>query len=56
MPRLTFEVAATLPTLAVAHDDPADRFLAPTAKAFKLRLVTVDRDLARTEGISVLAN
>jgi PIN domain nuclease of toxin-antitoxin system len=53
---LTFEVARALPTLAVPHDDPADLFLAATAKAFGLTLITADRNLIGTEGISVLAN
>jgi PIN domain nuclease of toxin-antitoxin system len=53
---LTFEVAHTLATLSVAHDDPADLFLAATAKAFDLTLITADRNLLRTEGISVLSN
>jgi PIN domain nuclease of toxin-antitoxin system len=53
---LTFEVARTVPTLAMPHDDPADLFLAATAKAFELTLITADRNLIKTEGISVLAN
>jgi PIN domain nuclease of toxin-antitoxin system len=53
---LTFEVARTLPTLGMPHDDPADLFLAATAKAFDLTLITADRNLLQTEGISVLAN
>jgi PIN domain nuclease of toxin-antitoxin system len=53
---LTFEVARTLPTLGMPHDDPADLFLAATAKAFELTLVTADRNLIKAEGISVLAN
>lgn len=53
---LTFEVARTLPTLSMPHDDPADLFLAATAKAFDLTLITADRNLIRTNGISVLAN
>jgi len=53
---LTFEVARTLPTIAVPHEDPADLFLAATAKAFELTLITADRNLIRTEGISVLTN
>jgi PIN domain nuclease of toxin-antitoxin system len=53
---LTFEVARTLPTAAVPHEDPADLFLAATAKAFGLTLITADRNLIKTEGISVLAN
>ncbi len=53
---LTFEVARALPTLAVPHEDPADLFLAATAKTFELTLITADRNLIKTEGISVLAN
>jgi PIN domain nuclease of toxin-antitoxin system len=53
---LTFEVARTLPTVAVPHEDPVDLFLAATAKAFELTLITADRNLIKTEGISVLAN
>lgn len=53
---LTFEVARTLPTLNLPHGDPADLFLAATAKAFDLTLITADRNLIRTGGISVLAN
>jgi PIN domain nuclease of toxin-antitoxin system len=53
---LTFEVAHTLPTLSMPHDDPANLFLAATAKAFDLTLITADRNLIRTDGISVLAN
>jgi PIN domain nuclease of toxin-antitoxin system len=53
---LTFEVARTLPTLEMPHEDPADLFLAATAKAFGLTLITADRNLIKTEGVSVLAN
>jgi PIN domain nuclease of toxin-antitoxin system len=53
---LTFEVARTLPTVPVPHEDPADLFLAATAKAFGLTLITADRNLIKTEGISVLVN
>jgi PIN domain nuclease of toxin-antitoxin system len=53
---LTFEVARMLPALAVPHEDPADLFLAATAKAFELTLITADRNLIKTDGISVLAN
>jgi len=53
---LTFEVARMLPTLGVPHDDPADLFLAATAKAFGLTLITADRNLIQTQGISILAN
>lgn len=53
---LTFEVVRALPTLGVPHVDPADLFLAATAKAFELTLITADRKLIKTDGISVLAN
>jgi PIN domain nuclease of toxin-antitoxin system len=53
---LTFEVARTLPALSVPPEDPADLFLAATAKAFDLTLITADGNLLKTEGISVLAN
>lgn len=53
---LTFDVARTLPTLRMPHHDPADLFLVATAKAFDLTLITADRNLIRTDGISVLAN
>jgi PIN domain nuclease of toxin-antitoxin system len=53
---LNFEVALVLSTVGLPHSDPADLFLAATAKAFGLTLVTSDRNLIRTEGISVLAN
>jgi PIN domain nuclease of toxin-antitoxin system len=53
---LTFEVARTLPALGMPHEDPADLFLAATAKAFGLTLITADRNLLKTEGISILAN
>jgi PIN domain nuclease of toxin-antitoxin system len=53
---VTFEVARALPTPKVPHEDPADRFLAATAKAFDLTLITADHNLSKIEGISVLAN
>jgi len=37
-------------------EDPADLFLAGSAKAFKLILVTADRNLIRTKGVSVMEN
>jgi PIN domain nuclease of toxin-antitoxin system len=38
------------------HPDPADRFLAATAKVLGLTLVTADRNLLGLPGISTLAN
>ena len=53
---LTFEVAGTLSTINLPHSDPADLFLAASAKVFGLTLVTSDRNLVRTPEISVLEN
>ena len=53
---LTFEVAGALSTINLAHSDPADLFLAASAKVFGLTLVTSDRNLLRAPEISVLEN
>jgi len=53
---LTWRIAAELQTLAIGHDDPADRFLVATAKVFDLTLVTADERLIKTPGLKVLAN
>jgi PIN domain nuclease of toxin-antitoxin system len=53
---LTFEVGKAPATVKFPHADPADLFLAATAEAFGLRLVTADRNLIRAEGISGIAN
>ena len=53
---LTFEVADALATINFPHSDPADMFLAASAKAFGLTLVTSDRNLLRTSEISVMEN
>ncbi len=53
---LTFEVADALSTINLPHSDPADMFLAASAKAFGLTLVTSDRNLLRTSEISVMEN
>jgi PIN domain nuclease of toxin-antitoxin system len=53
---LTFEVGRMLPTFDMPHPDPADLFLAATAKAFELTLITADHNLIKTKGISILAN
>jgi len=60
MPRreapLTHEVAILSRELKLAHQDPADRFLAATARVFDLTLVTADDRLLGSTGFSVLAN
>jgi PIN domain nuclease of toxin-antitoxin system len=53
---LSFEVADALSTINLPHSDPADMFLAASAKAFGLTLVTSDRNLLRTSEISVMEN
>ena len=42
--------------IELPHRDPADRFLAATAKHFGLTLVTADANLIRGRGYAVLAN
>ncbi|MBZ5652501.1 MAG: type II toxin-antitoxin system VapC family toxin [Acidobacteriia bacterium] len=53
---LNFEVAAALSAVSLPHADPADHFLAASAKAFGLTLITSDRNLVRTKEISVMEN
>jgi PIN domain nuclease of toxin-antitoxin system len=42
--------------LALPHADPADRFLAATAKVLGLTLVTADHNLLDLTGIATLPN
>jgi PIN domain nuclease of toxin-antitoxin system len=53
---LTIEVALAVSALDFPHGDPADHFLAATAKVFDLTLVTADANLIDLRGIKVLAN
>jgi PIN domain nuclease of toxin-antitoxin system len=53
---LTFDVAQALSTIKLPHADPADLFLAGSAKVYGLTLVTSDRNLLRSKEISVLEN
>jgi PIN domain nuclease of toxin-antitoxin system len=53
---LTVEVALAIASINFPHGDPADHFLAATAKVFDLTLVTADEHLIRLPGIHVLAN
>ncbi|HTC95681.1 MAG TPA: type II toxin-antitoxin system VapC family toxin [Terriglobales bacterium] len=53
---LTHEIVATAEGLQLAHADPADRFLAATAKVLELTLVTADRKLLGLGDIATLAN
>jgi PIN domain nuclease of toxin-antitoxin system len=52
----TFDVAEAISTVNLPHADPADLFLAGSAKAFGLTLVTSDRNLLRAKEISVMEN
>ena len=53
---LTNEIVRTAFALHLPHADPADRFLAATAKVLNLTLVTADRKLLGLGDISTLAN
>jgi PIN domain nuclease of toxin-antitoxin system len=53
---LTFDVALAISSLNLPHNDPADAFIAATAKVFGLTLVTADEQLARLKDIAVLPN
>jgi PIN domain nuclease of toxin-antitoxin system len=53
---LTFEVAQALATIDLPHGDPADLFLAASARVFDLILVTADDKLLAVPGLKVLAN
>ena len=53
---LTQEIVRTAFALALPHSDPADRFLAATAKVFKLTLATADRRLLALREIASLDN
>lgn len=53
---LTVEVALAVSSINFPHGDPADHFLAATAKVFGLTLVTADERLLQLAGVDVLAN
>ncbi len=53
---LTTEVALATREIRLSHHDPADAFLAATAKVFDLTLVTSDVRLIATTGLSILPN
>lgn len=53
---LTQEIVRTGFALQLEHNDPADRFLAATAKVLKLTLVTADQRLLGLGEISSFAN
>jgi PIN domain nuclease of toxin-antitoxin system len=51
---LTHEVALASDAVILPHRDPADTFLAATAKVYDLTLVTADENLLKGKGYSVL--
>ena len=53
---LTHEIVIAAHGLGLTHADPADRFLAATAKVLGLTLVTADRKLLGLGEIATLAN
>lgn len=53
---LTHEIALASRAVDLPHRDPADRFLAATAKVMDLTLVTADAQLAAASDIAVLRN
>ena len=53
---LTQEIVRTAFGMSLPHADPADRFLAATAKVLKLTLVTADQRLLGLGDVSSLAN
>ncbi|MFZ0807873.1 MAG: type II toxin-antitoxin system VapC family toxin [Candidatus Sulfotelmatobacter sp.] len=52
----TVEVALAISSIKFSHGDPADQFLAASAKVFDLTLITADDHLLKLPGIRVLAN
>ena len=53
---LTHEIVRVGLAIPLPHADPADRFLAATAKVLKLTLITADQKLLGLGEISTLAN
>lgn len=53
---VTREVALESRRVDLPHQDPADRFLAATARVYDLTFVTADRRFFKTRQFSILAN
>ena len=53
---VTFEIALESRRIQLPHQDPADRFLAATAKVLDLILVTADKRLCELSEFRVLRN
>lgn len=60
MPRreatLTHEVAIESRRIALSHQDPADRFIAASARVYDLTLVTADERMMHSTEFATLAN
>ena len=54
--QLTFQVALESQRIELPHRDPADRFLAATARVFDLTLVTADEHLLSLRDVPLLPN
>ena len=52
----THETALAVAEVSLPHGDPADAFLAATARVYGLTLVTADEHLAEGKGYAVLVN
>ena len=50
------EIAIRSATIALGHEDPADRFLVATALVHDLQLVTADRRLISSRQVPTIAN
>jgi len=53
---LTHDIALASCRLTLSHQDPADRFIAATARVLGLTLVTADERLLHSVEYAVLAN
>ena len=53
---ISIEIARESRRVRLSYQDPADRFLAATARVLDLTLVTADRRLLRAKDLKVLAN
>ncbi len=53
---LTHEIAIASRRLDLQHNDPADHFIAATAKVLELTLITADKRLMNSRSFKVLPN
>ena len=50
---LTFDVALASRSISLPHEDPADRFIAASAKVYGLTLATADKRLSQCPDIDI---